>query len=106
MYSPQLVEKLNAIANEYKEKIVREITEVLKQPRYFNTGAGLESLRVEVIPGAKDRSPDIIIKMDDHLNILNKRKLQWTGQPPVDFFDEWSKTKEFNGPVPGYKNGL
>jgi hypothetical protein len=106
MYSPNLIEKLNVIANEYRDKIFREITEVLKQPKYFNTGAGLESLRVEVIPGTKDKSPDIIIKMDDHVNIINKRKMEWTGQPPVDLFEAWAQTKDFNGPIPGYKNGL
>ena len=105
-YSPQLVATLNAIAHEYSGKILREITEVLKQPKYMNTGAGLESLRVEVIEGNENKSPDIIVTMDDHLNILNKKKLEWTKQPPIDLLDDWAKTKTFKGPIPGYKNGL
>lgn len=106
MYSPRLVEKLNAIAHEYRDKIVREITTVLSQPKYMNTGAGLESLRVEVIPGTQSKSPDIIITMDDYVNIINKRKAEWTKMPPIEELEQWAQTREFKGPVPGYKNGL
>lgn len=105
-YSENLVNTLNGIAWKYRDIINRTLNEILKQPRYRNTGAGLASLHVDVVEGNKDRAPDIQITFADHLNLLDKRKMEWTKQPPIPNLEEWAETKTFSGPVPGYKNGL
>jgi hypothetical protein len=106
MYSYNLVNTLNNIAHDYADKINRALNELLNTPRYRNTGAGLASLHVEVIEGDRNKAPQIIITMADHLNLLDKRKMQWTKLPPIDQFDAWADTRTFSGPVPGYKNGV
>lgn len=106
MYSENLINTLNAIAYDYREKINVAMSEILSQPRYKNTGAGLASLTVDVIDGDSKKAPQIIISFADHLNLLDKRKMQWTKLPPIDDFEAWSETRTFTGPVPGYKNGL
>jgi hypothetical protein len=106
MYSDNLVNTLNGIAYDYREIINRQLNEILSQPRYRNTGAGLASLHVDVIEGNRDKAPQLVITFADHLNILDKRKIEWTKLPPIDQLDEWADTRTFSGPVPGYKNGL
>ena len=106
MYSENLVNTLNEIAHTWRDKINIALNEVLSQPRYKNTGAGLASLTVDVIEGSSTKAPQIIISFADHLNLLDKRKMQWTKMPPIDDFDAWAQTRAFSGPVPGYKNGL
>lgn len=106
MYSDNLVLTLNVIANEYALIIYQRILEVLNQPKYKRTGAGADSVKVEVVPGTTNKSPDIRIEFADHVNLINLPRMQWTKQPPVDDMTEWAKTVTFTGPVPGYKNGI
>ena len=105
MYSDNLVIKLNTIAHQYKDKISRSLNKILSDPKYRNTGASLASLHVDVIDGDNKKSPQVIIRFSDSLNVLDKRKLQWTKLPPVKDLIAWADTREFTGPVPGYKTG-
>ena len=94
MYSDNLVIKLNGIAHHYKDVINRALVDILSQPRYNNTGAGLASLHVEVIEGDRNKSPQIIITMADHLLLLDKRKMQWTKLPKISELLKWAETKK------------
>lgn len=96
MYSPRLVEALNGIANEYGGLIERAVKDVLSQPRYSNTGAGVGSVRVEVIAGDSSKAPAINVTFDDHLIMLNNRKLQWTRLPNINELMKWASTKKDN----------
>lgn len=94
MYSPRLVNVLNDIANQHAGIFERSVKDVLSQPRYTNTGAGVDSVRVEVIPGNATSSPQINITFDDHLIMLNKSKMQWTRLPNIDKLLDWAHTKK------------
>ncbi len=93
MYSDILVIKLNAIAHQHAAIIYRSITDILNQPRYRNTGAGVQSLKVTVAEGDATKSPQILIHLDDHLVIIDKRRLQWTQLPDMKALTEWAETK-------------
>lgn len=102
MYSEKLIIKLNTIAHQYKDVINQRLNSILSQPKYRNTGAGLASLHVDVIDGDQSKAPQIIITMDEHLLLIDKRKMQWTKLPDVRKLLEWAETKTFDE-VPGYK---
>ncbi len=93
MYSDILVIKLNIIAHQHAEIIRRAITDILNQPKYRNTGAGVQSLKVEVIEGDASKSPQLRITMDDHLLIIDKKRMQWTKLPEVKRLTAWAETK-------------
>lgn len=94
MYSPRLVDALNALARLYGEKIKHAVTEVLSQPRYTNTGVGVQSVAVTIIDGDTSKSPVIQIVFDDHVKLMDKRKMQWTQLPDMKKMLEWAATKE------------
>lgn len=93
MYSDDLVIKLNTIAYQYRAQIERALRDILSQPRYRNTGAGLASLIVEVIDGDRNKSPQIVVNFDDHLLFLDKRRMQWTKLPEIKKLLAWAETK-------------
>lgn len=94
MYSDLLVSKLNDIAHRYRDLIHKSLHEVLSQPQYKNTGAGLASLTVDVIDGDHNIAPKIVIHFDDHLLLLDKRKMQWTQMPDMKNLLAWAATKK------------
>ena len=85
---------MNAIAHRYRPIIQKAIHDVLSDARYRNTGAGVASVTVDVADGDTNKSPVIQIEFDDHLNLLDKRKLQWTQLPNMKKLLEWAATKE------------
>jgi len=93
MYSPHLVDILNGIANRYRPLIQKSIQDVLNQPRFRNTGAGVASVTVDVVPGDTNKAPTIKIDFDDHLIFLNQRKIQWTRLPDMKEMIAWAETK-------------
>lgn len=92
MESVDLKIKLLDIAEEYRGKIERSIREVISQPKYRNSGAGLASLVVEVVQMG-DRDPVIQVTMDDHIFRLESRNLQWTQLPNMNKMLEWASHK-------------
>jgi hypothetical protein len=93
MYSTDLQIKLNAIAYQYRDKIRSAVYQVLSQPRYKNTGAGLASLTVDVNDGNAQRSPSIVVSASDHVFRLGSRGLQWTSLPNMKKMMEWAEYK-------------
>ena len=93
MYSPRLVITLNEIAQRFAQLIHKSIVEVLSQPRYSNTGAGVDSIKVEIIAGNSTQSPSLNITFDDHLIMLNKSKIEWTRLPDMKNLMAWAETK-------------
>jgi hypothetical protein len=93
MYSPRLVIILNDIAHRHQSIIKHSIQEVLRGPKYSNTGAGAESVTVDVVEGDVTKSPVIQITFDDHVKLLDKRKMQWTELPDMKKLMEWASTK-------------
>lgn len=96
MYSARLVNTLNDIAETYRPIMQKSIQDVLNQPRYRNTGAGVASVLVEIVSGNENKAPDIRISFDDHLIVLNQRKVQWTKLPNLGKLVEWAATKTPN----------
>lgn len=94
VYNEQLVARMNAIAHEYGPRIKSEVLSVLSSPKYRNTGAGVDSVKVTVIDGNASQSPDIKIEFADHLGILNRSKLQWTKLPDMKELLAWAETKK------------
>lgn len=92
MYSELTIHRLNAIAHHYRDEVFREVHSVLEQIR--NTGAGAQSLTVEVVEGNANASPQLMIMFDDHLIFLDKSKMQWTKLPDMKEMVEWAKTKQ------------
>lgn len=92
MYSQEVIRGLNAIAYQYRDILRKSILDVLG--RYSNTGAGAASLTVEVIDGTADRSPQLVVKFDDHVLYLDKRRLQWTKLPDMRKLLQWAQTKK------------
>lgn len=95
-YTPLQVERLNAIAHQYRELVYRSIHAVLQQPRYRNTGAGAASLTVDVVEGNANQSPQLQINFADHLLFADKRKMMWTRIPDMRALQEWAETKKPN----------
>lgn len=91
MYSQITIAKLNDIAQRYRGIIQQSIQNVLSQ--YKNTGAGLASVTVDVVEGDASQAPQINIQFDDHVLILDKRKVQWTKLPDMKAMIEWAETK-------------
>jgi hypothetical protein len=94
MYSARLVSVLNEIAHRYAGLTHKSIVDVLSQPRYSNTGAGVRSVKVDVVSGNDAKSPALHITFDDHLIVLNKGKIEWTRLPDIEKLTEWAKTKK------------
>jgi hypothetical protein len=92
MYSEITISKLNAIAQRYKDLIQQSVQSVLSQ--YKNTGAGVDSVVVDVVDGNASKAPQIIIQFDDHVLILDKRKVQWTKLPDMKDMLAWAETKK------------
>lgn len=93
IYSESTVIKMNGVAHHYQELIYRAVHSVLSEPRYRNTGAGVNSLKVEVIDGDANKGPQIIIAFDDHLIFLNQRKIEWIKLPVMKDLIAWAETK-------------
>lgn len=93
-YSPRTVDKLNGIAHKYKDIIQRAIADVLRQPKYYNTGKLAASVTVDVTDGDANKAPAIVIELDEALLIIDKSKLQWTKLPNMKALLEWASTKE------------
>ncbi|HEY3403900.1 MAG TPA: hypothetical protein VGK59_10965 [Ohtaekwangia sp.] len=94
MYSERLVNTLNEIANRYQGIIYDAVYDVISKKPYKNTGAGAESLRIEITSGDANTAPVVNILFDDHLIYLNNRKLEWTKLPNMEGLIAWAKTKE------------
>ncbi len=92
MYSHDLVKKLNEIAHRFMPIIYKSIHDVISQPKFTNTGAGAASLKVDVVDGNANQSPQILITFDDRLIYLNKSKMQWT-KLGIKGLLEWASTK-------------
>lgn len=92
MYSESTVIKLNDIAQRYKDLIHQAVHDVLSQDQYKNTGAGVASLTVDVVDGDANKAPQITITFDDHLILLDKRKMMWTKLPNIGKLMEWAET--------------
>jgi len=93
MYSQRLINILNDIAHRHGAIIKKAIQDVLRGPKYANTGAGVESVTVEVVEGDASKSPNILITFDDHIKLLDKRKMQWTKLPDMKELLQWAATK-------------
>lgn len=93
MYSDLTIQKLNDVAHTYAPLIHQSIHAVLSQPRYRNTGAGVDSLTVEVVDGTSSKAPRIIINFDDRLLFMDKRRMQWTKLPDMKEMVAWAETK-------------
>src|SRR5687768_15969155 len=93
-YSPLLISTLNDIAYQFATLMHKSIVEVLSQPRYSNTGAAADSVKVNVIEGDAETSPAIRVTFADHLIMLNQRKIEWTRLPNMEKMIEWAKTKK------------
>jgi hypothetical protein len=94
-YSPRLVDKLNALANEYAPLIYQSITKVLSERQYnwANTTLGQTELKVHVVPGDEKKAPNIVVQFDDRYMFLEKRKMQWTRFPNMSKMLEWAERK-------------
>lgn len=93
MYSHNVVMRMNEVAHRYRPLIHQAIHAVLKQPRYYNTGAGAASLAVDVVDGDTENTPVIQIMFDDHLILMEKRKMMWTKWPDMEPMVEWAQSK-------------
>jgi hypothetical protein len=91
MYSENLVRALNDIAEKYQPLIQKQVVDTLSQ--FKNTGAGVDSVRVEVTPGTADTAPQIRIQFADEVNIINLKKMQWTKFPNTGKLLKWAATK-------------
>jgi hypothetical protein len=94
MYSDNMISTLNEIAQQYRSIIYQAIYAVISQPPYTNTGAGAQSLTVDVIEGNATEAPKMQILFDDHLQILGKRKIEWTKFPKMQELIAWAETKK------------
>jgi hypothetical protein len=97
-YSTDQLIKLNDVAYEYRDKIYRSIYTELNQPKLKNTGAGLASLTVTVDEGNANRSPAIIVNVDQHIFRLESRGMQWTKLPNMKKLLEWAEHKKPGDP--------
>lgn len=93
MYSENMVRALNEIAHRYGDIMGRSIQEVLNDPKYRNTGAGASSVKINVVDGDLNTSPRVEITFDDHLIVLNKRRVEWTRLPNMKGLLAWAETK-------------
>lgn len=106
MYSQHQIDRLNAVAHKYKDVIYSSLRDVLNSPRYRNTGAGVESIHVDVIDGDANKSAEIHVAIADHIFLLDKRrKLQWTKLPNMTEMIAYAETKSFSK-IPGYANSI
>jgi hypothetical protein len=96
MYSARLVITLDEIAQRFAPVMQRSIVDVLSQPRYTNTGAGVGSVTVEVIPGDESKSPALKVLFADHLVFLNQRRIEWSRLPDIAALTTWAETKTSN----------
>jgi hypothetical protein len=94
MYSDNLVIALNNIATEYRGKLEAAIKAVLSQARYTNTGRGVQSVAVSVVPGTTNASPALVVTLDDYVLLLDRSKLQWTKLPNVKNLLEWARARK------------
>lgn len=94
MYSARLVDALNEIARQYRSELLASIQKVLNEARYRNTGKGVGSVKVDVVPGDSKQSPALVVTLDDYVLLLDKSKMQWTRLPNVKNLLDWARTKK------------
>lgn len=96
MYSENMVIRLNGIARQYKDIVYQSVYDVLNQDTYKNSGVGLSSLKVDVIEGDANKTPEIRISFAEHLIFLNTKKMQWTALPNMKKVLEWANVVKSN----------
>lgn len=96
MFSENQVIALNNIAHEYRGKLEAAIKDVLSQGRYTNTGRGMQSVVVSVVPGTTSESPSLVVTLDDYVLMLDRSKMQWTKLPNVRNLLAWARARKSN----------
>ena len=94
-------EHLNEIASQYGERLMQQVKVVFE--KYRNTGALLESLRLEIKPATDRTAPVITLHYDEQGYFIGYRNPQWSKLPIITELLAWSATKTFNT-IPGYKS--
>jgi hypothetical protein len=105
MISKQLQPILNELAEKYAAILLSQAKDVLSRAEFRATGELVNSLKVEIVPCTDQKSPLIVLRYADQGYYIGYKSPQWTKVPNLDKMKEWAKTVEFNGPVPGYKDG-
>jgi hypothetical protein len=73
--------------------MLTSIRTLLQEPKFRNTGRGVDNMTVKMIPGNAEASPQLVIHIADYLVIQNQSKLEWTKMPKKDGLIEWARTK-------------
>ncbi|MCZ8021223.1 MAG: hypothetical protein O9302_00390 [Cyclobacteriaceae bacterium] len=94
MYSQRLQHMMQEIARDYQSKISDAVTRVLAQPRFRNTGEGLDSVQVDIVDGNAEKSPVIVVKAADHIFRLESKGLAWTKLPNMKKMLAWAEGKK------------
>ena len=93
-YSPELVNDLNKLARDYAPRA--EIAIKQEIAKWSNTGAAVNSVKVEIVDGKSNQSPALKISFADHLLVFNTRHPEWVGQPNMYALTAWAQTKRSN----------
>lgn len=90
---------LNEIAHRYGDRLMTQVKAVLE--KYQNTGALVQSLKLEIKPATDRSAPTISLIYEDQGYYIGYKNPQWTKQPNITKLLEWAQTKTFTT-IPGY----
>lgn len=96
-------EKLNAIADVYAHQLYAKAAVALQ--RYDRTGATADSLKVTWLKSSDTHPPRILLIFEKQAALFEIKKMSWVRVPNLDKLSEWANSVDFNGTVPGYKDG-
>jgi hypothetical protein len=96
--------KLDQLAAQYGDTLLKDIREVLGQPQYRNKGELFESLRLSLSNATDSEPPVILLEYADQGFYLGYKSPKWVKLPNIEKLKEWAATKVFRT-IPGYESG-
>lgn len=104
MIPKSIQDKLNALALEFGQQLLRDVQRVFE--KNSRTGELHDSPQLTITRSTDTTAPHIVITYADQGFFIGQKNPQWTKVPNMDKMLEWGKNVQLNGVVPGYKNGM
>lgn len=96
----EIQDRLNDLAANYAKYLYDRAMAILSQ--FKARGVLVDSLHVMWFKATDTEGPFIRLFYEEHGEYLNKRKMLWTKQPPVEELEEWAEGRNV---IPSYLPG-
>jgi hypothetical protein len=106
MIPVEVQKRLTLIAQQYGRQYLSQARSVLSQKKFKATGDLANSVKLQIIPGNAETSPQIKLVYDEVGEYIGSRRLIYTKQAPADAMLEYVRSPKFKQKsIPGYSAG-